>query len=88
MVYMDACAGDICVRVWVGFFSCCMSWFHGHMIPTDCGSDWPGPSVCSYFFFLKTRVVFRKQISVATLLSAHMREQVSALENAGKLYHV
>lgn len=43
---------------WV-FFRC-MCWFHGHMIPTSCGSDWPG----LVFVILKNRVVFRKSVAL------------------------
>lgn len=44
-----ACRGlFVYTRVGWGFFRC-MCWSHGHMIPTSCGSDWPGLVFCSCF---------------------------------------
>ena len=40
MVYMDVCVGAIFVYIHVGW-GFCMCGFHGRMIPTSCGSDWP-----------------------------------------------
>ena len=54
----------LCVHVWVGFFSDACCWFHGHMIPTSCGSDWPGLVFVRVFVLLKSRVVFRKSIAL------------------------
>lgn len=47
-LHRGVCRGYICICVF--FFLCCMCWFHGHMIPTSCGSDWPGLLSCSCFF--------------------------------------
>lgn len=52
MVYMDVCVGAIFVYIHMGW-GFCMCGFHGRMIPTSCGSDWPGLvffNVCSCSF--------------------------------------
>lgn len=41
-----------------------MYWFHGHMIPTSCGRDWPVLVSVHVFVLLKNRVVFRKSIAL------------------------
>lgn len=86
MVYMDVSVGAVFLYIHAGWGSFrCMCWFHGHMIPTSCGSDWPGLVFCCVFVLLKSRVLFRK--CIAKLLSAHMRGRTPVLEYAGKLYH-
>lgn len=84
MVYMDVCVGVyLYTRVGGGFLHC-MCWFHGRMIPTSCGSDWPGLVFVNVLFFWRIEWYLENQL----LLSARMREQAAALENAGKLYHM
>lgn len=55
------------------------------MIPTDCGSDWPGLfffcSFCRVEWYLGNRWRCR-------VLPARMREQVPALESAGEPRHL
>lgn len=64
MVYMDVCVGVyLYTRVGGGFLHC-MCWFHGRMIPTSCGSDWPGLVFVNVFVLLKNRVVFRKSVAL------------------------
>ena len=64
MVYMDVCIGAIFVYIHVGW-GFCMCRFHGRMIPTSCGSDWPGLVFCVCVFVLsKMRMLFRKEISL------------------------
>lgn len=66
MVYMDVCVGVyLYTRVGWGFLNC-MCWFHGHMIPTSCGSDWPGLAFVHVFVLLKNRVVFRKSVLIGS----------------------
>lgn len=62
MVYMDVCVG-VYLYTHVGWgFLHCMCWFHGRMIPTSCGSDWPGLAFIHVFVLLKNRVIFRKLV--------------------------
>lgn len=51
----------VCVRVGWGFLRC-MCRDRGHMIPTRCGSDWPGLGFvfAHVLVLLKSRVAFRK----------------------------
>lgn len=61
MVYMDVRVGVyLCIHVWVGGFSCCMCWFHGHMIPTAVGVIGQALFFVHVFVLLKNRMVFRK----------------------------
>lgn len=87
MVYMAVC---VCGCVCVGFFPLHVlgPWTY------DPHTLWErlARPVCFWFLFLftfsffgKSRMAFRKQMPFVKLLSAHMREQASALERAGKL---
>ena len=74
------------IHVGWGFVHC-MCWFHGRMIPTGCGSDWPGLVFLLCFCSFQEENAIWKINCVAKLLPARMREQTPALEHAGKLYH-
>lgn len=87
MVYISGCG--VCKYVGLGFLHR-TNWFCGHMIPTDCGSDWPDLfffffscfcSFCRIEWYLGNRWHYR-------MLPARMREQVPALESAGELRHL
>lgn len=95
MVYMGVCRA--CVSVCVCVYMCARACVLGSVdiwSPQAVGVIGQALFFVFWFFWLvcvfvlsKNRVVFRNKLH-CKLLPAHMREQVPALENAGKMYHV
>lgn len=55
-----------------GFF-CCMCWFHGHMIPTSCGSDWPGLVFLFLFLFFWKEWYLENKLHCKALIGSYER---------------
>lgn len=64
-----------CVYTCVGWgFFRCMCWFHGHMIPTDCGSDWPGlVFLFMFLFFWRLEWYLENKLHYKVLIGSYER---------------